>query len=80
MENQETLKQAKEEIKEQQFRIYEPDFDNIKTLEQVCELLKSLHITSTYDLNDGWQNLEVNQLINKGIIKEVEAQLTNTNN
>ena len=58
------------EIKQQDLKLFEPDFDNINTIDDIKTLFKALYIQINYDMNNERDASEANNLLAKKIIKE----------
>ena len=58
------------EIKQQELKLFEPDFDNINTIDDIKTLFKALYIQINYDMNNERDASEANNLLAKKIIKE----------
>ena len=58
------------EIKKQDLKLFEPDFDNINTIDDIKTLFKALYIQINYDMNNERDASEANNLLAKKIIKE----------
>ena len=58
------------EIKQQDLKLFEPDFDNINTIDDIKTLFKALYIQINYDMNNERDASEANNLLAKKVIKE----------
>ena len=58
------------EIKQQDLKLFEPDFDNINTIDDINTLFKALYIQINSDINNERDASEANHLLAKKVIKE----------